>query len=102
MTAKMNPASVALLFATAFAASAHAEYRCDPAPSWVDRRACEAADKGPQALRKYVESMAGIRVYLNISDYINAATVQAWDEQSRQRAAEEDAEALKVARSETR
>lgn len=101
MTAKMTRVSVAILFATAFAASAQAEYRCDQAPSFVDQRACEAADKGPDALRRYVESMASIRVNLNINDYVNAATVKAWDERS-ELAARQDEETLKVASSETR
>ena len=45
----------ALLFAGAFAAGAHAEYRCDPAPSSIDQRACNAAQQGPDSLRRFVE-----------------------------------------------
>lgn len=101
MTTKMTRVSVAILFATACAASAQAGYRCDPSPSFVDRRACEAADKGPDSLRQYVQSMASIRVNLNINDYVNAATVKAWDERSEPAARQEEG-TLKVARRETR
>ena len=102
MTAKMTRVSVAVLFATAFTAAAHAEYRCDAAPSFMDQRACEAAEKSPDALRQYIQSMDRIRVNLEFSDYVNAATVRAWEEQSRQLAEQKEAAAVKVARSESR
>jgi hypothetical protein len=102
MNAKLPRVSVALLFATAFSAAAHAEYRCDPAPSWMDQRACEAADKSPETLRRFVQRMDYNRVNLKFSDYVSAATVRAWEEQNRQIAALSDPEALKVARSGSR
>ena len=102
MTRNTIRVSVALLCTTAFAAAAHAEYRCDPAPSFIDQRACEAADKSPDALRRYVQRMDYNRVNLKFSDYVNAATARSWEEQNRQTAAQKDLEALKVASRETR
>ncbi len=101
MNVTMIRVSAAALFATAFSATAYAEYRCDPAPSWVDQRACEAATQGPDALRQYVESMNSIRVNLKMNDYVRPETVKAWEERS-QLAARKEAEALQVARTEKR
>jgi hypothetical protein len=67
----------------------------------MDKRACEAAEKSPDALRRYVQSMDRIRVNLEFSDYVNAATAKAWEERS-QLAAQKEAEAVKVARNEKR
>jgi len=102
MNVTMIRVSAAVLFATVFSATAHAEYRCDPAPGWVDQRACEAATQGsPDALRQYVESMNSIRVNLKMTDYVRPETVKAWEERS-QLAARKEAEALQVARTEKR
>ena len=54
MNAKITRLSVGVVLATGLAAAAHAEYRCTPAPTSVDRRACEAADQSPEALRRFV------------------------------------------------
>lgn len=102
MTATMTRVSVAVLFATTFTAAAHAEYRCAPAPSWMDQRACEAAEKSPVALRRFVQRMDYNRVNLKFSEYVSDATVRTWEEQSRQTAAQKDPETLKIARSNTR
>ena len=55
MNATITRFTFVLLSAGAFAAGAHAEYRCDPAPTPVDQRACDAAKQGPDALRRFVE-----------------------------------------------
>ena len=74
----------ALLFAGAFAAGAHAEYRCDPAPTSIDRGACEAAAQGPDALRRFVERSKMSNLYF--WDYVDAKTAQTWDAKSGQAA----------------
>ena len=56
MNAKITRLSVGLVLATGVAA-AHAEYRCAPAPTSIDRGACEAAKQGPDALRRYRRTM---------------------------------------------
>ncbi len=91
MTASTARISAALVLATAFTAGAHAEYRCDPAPSWMDRSACEAADKSPADLRRFVQRMDWNRVNLQFSDYVDIRTAQKWDAQTRQRSAQKDA-----------
>lgn len=98
MTTTLSRASVAIIVATAFTA-AHAEYRCDPAPNWVDRAACQAAREGPHELRRFVEAMNSIRISIRFEDYVNLATAQSWEQRL---AAQKEAEALKVARKETR
>jgi hypothetical protein len=99
MIATITRISAACLVAAAFTASAKAEYRCDPAPGPLDRAACEAAAQGPEALRKYVESMNAIRVNLQFSDYVDLKTAQHWDAQSRQLAEQRKDDTQKVASS---
>ena len=74
MTAKTTRLTTALFVAAAFTASANAEYRCDPAPSWMDRAACEAADKSPDALRQFVQRMDRNRINLEFADYVDLKT----------------------------
>jgi len=57
---------------------AHAEYRCDPPPTSIDRRACEAAAESPAALRQYIQRVQGIR-NLQFDDYVNKESVLAWE-----------------------
>lgn len=57
---------------------AHAEYRCDPPPTSIDRRACEAAAESPAALRQYIRRVQGIR-NLQFDDYVTKETVLAWE-----------------------
>jgi hypothetical protein len=104
MTATIARSFAALVVAAAFTAGAHAEYRCDPAPSWMDRSACEAADKSPADLRRFVQRMDWNRVNLQFSDYVNEKTAQKWDAQSRQRSAQKDSfeDTQKVASNERR
>jgi hypothetical protein len=76
--------SAALVTALLVATSAQAEYRCDAPPTRLDRRACEAAKEGPEALRHFIERVRSIeRLYF--PDYVNEATELAW-EQARERA----------------
>jgi hypothetical protein len=88
MTATIARSSAVFVVAAAFSAGALAEYRCDPAPSWVDRTACEAADKSASDLRRFVQRMEWHRVNLQFWNYVNDKTAQKWDEQSRQRSAQ--------------
>ncbi|HQR78054.1 MAG TPA: hypothetical protein PLR35_16650 [Burkholderiaceae bacterium] len=91
MTAKTVRITTALAVAAAFTAGANAEYRCDPAPSPADRAACEAAAQGPDALRRYVESMNAIRVNLQFADYVDLKTAQRWQAEERQLTAQKEA-----------
>jgi hypothetical protein len=99
MIATTSRISAALLVAAAFTASANAEYRCDPAPTAIDRAACQAAAKSPEALRRYVELMNFLRLNLQFSDYVDAKTAQRWDTQRGQMAEQKNAieDAQKVA-----
>lgn len=83
MTTKTTCLTTAAFVAGAFAASANAEYRCDPAPSWMDRVACEAADKSPDALRQFAQRMDRNRVNLAFADYVDLKTVQRWQAEVR-------------------
>jgi hypothetical protein len=76
--------SAGLVLAAACAASAQAEYRCDPAPSWVDRAACKAADQGPNELRRFVEAMDSIRINIRFEDYVSPQLASRWDSQRAQ------------------
>ena len=71
--------SAGFVFAAAFAASANAEYRCDPPPSVYDRLACEAAQQGPAALRRFVERWTSKMSNLYFADYVDDKTVQSWE-----------------------
>ena len=64
------------------AASAHAQYRCDTPATSVDRRACEAAKESPQALRQFIQRMQPVQS-LQFSDYVNEATLSAWEARER-------------------
>lgn len=83
--------SSTVVLGIAFAATAHAEYRCDPAPTWIDRRACEAAEESPQALRQYVQRMRWF-TNLQFSDYVNENTAQGWEAKKREMAAQKSSE----------
>ncbi len=82
MNATITRFTSVLMFAGAFAAGAHAEYRCDPAPTSIDRGACEAAAQGPDALRRFVERWSSKMSNLYFWDYVDAKTAQAWDAKS--------------------
>ena len=78
MNAKTLRLSVSFLSLLA-ASSVYAEYRCNPAPTAIDRRACEAAKQGPDALRQYVQRVRPIQS-LDMNDYVNEATLLAWEQ----------------------
>lgn len=101
MKALLPRSSVIFVLVAAFASSAQAEYRCDPAPSWVDRAACKAASEGARELRRFVEAMNTIRINIRFDDYVNLATAQSW-EQRRMAARTEQEEATKLASAEKR
>jgi len=84
MNATITRFTYVLLSAGAFAAGAHAEYRCDPAPTPVDQRACDAAKQGPDALRRFVERWDSKMSNLYFADYVDATTAQTWDATSSQ------------------
>jgi hypothetical protein len=104
MNASPSRISAAIALAVACSASAHAEYRCDPAPTVFDRQACAAAAQSPEALRRFIESMDSIRVNLQFSDYVDERTVQRWESQQRALAEQKDSSesAQKVAANTTR
>jgi len=79
MNAKISCLSAALLFTGAFAAGANAEYRCAPAPSAIDQRACDAAKQGPDSLRRFVQRWDIKMSNLYFPDYVDARTAQSWD-----------------------
>lgn len=91
-----------LLAAAAFTAGAHAEYRCDPAPTWVDRAACKAAEEGPDALRRFVQGMGWIRINIEFADYVDQRTAQNWETKRQMAERNEPVDAQKVASSEKR
>lgn len=75
---RLSTILIALLATT----GAHAGYRCDPAPTApnaIDRRACEAAKQGPDALRQLVQRLRPIQL-LDMNDYVNEATLLAWEQ----------------------
>lgn len=104
MTATIARSFAVLVVAAAFTAGAQAEYRCDPAPTWMDRSACEAADKSPTDLRRFIQRMEWNRTNLKFSHYVDPKTQQKWDAQSPQRSAQRDSleQAQKVASNERR
>lgn len=63
----------------ALAAGASAEYRCDSPQTVNDRMACAAAQKGPDALRRYVQSWPQQMSNLQFSDYVDERTLQNWN-----------------------
>lgn len=91
MNATLSRISSALIVSLAFAASAHAEYRCDPPPTWIDQRACKAAEESPQALRQFVQRMRWF-TNLQFADYVNDNTAQAWESKKREQAAQQETE----------
>ena len=101
MKANATRAFAALLLASA-AAGASAEYRCNPAPSSIDQRACEAARQGPDALRHFIQRMRVIES-LDFYDYVNDATLLAWEgKKARERSDAKEESSVPVASKETR
>ena len=77
MNAKITRLSIGLVLATGVATAVHAEYRCAPAPTSIDRGVCEAADQSPEALRRQVHRMDHKMSNLQVSDYVDAKTERA-------------------------
>lgn len=97
MTATTNRISAALILAAAFTASANAEYRCASAPIGLDKRACAAAEEGPDVLRRFVHQWDRQMANLRFSDYVDANTERAWEARAKL-AAQQNIEArVKVA-----
>ena len=69
--------STGLAIAAAFTAAAHAEYRCNPPQSWVDREACKAAAKSSDELRRFVQLMNSMRINIRFLDYVEDDTASA-------------------------
>lgn len=78
MSTKMIRIALTAFAVAGVSAAAQAEYRCDPAPAWADRAACEAAAQGPTELRRTVQAMNTLRLNLRFEDYVNEATAQKW------------------------
>jgi len=83
MNVTISRICIAAFFAMSFGISANAEYRCTPAQSPLDQRACAAAEQGPDALRRFVERWDSKMSNLYFSDYVDAKTAQSWDAKGR-------------------
>jgi hypothetical protein len=89
--------SAITLFAALVSSSASAQYRCDEPPTDLDRRACQAAQQGPEALRRFIQRVRMVES-LHFDDYVNKATLIAWEEKAaREQAAEQAAKSASVA-----
>jgi hypothetical protein len=80
-------ASLALL------SSANARDLCSEPPHPIDQRACDAAEQGPEALRRFIDRMRPIRE-LYFYDYVNQARLVAWDERDNRNRALAEADRL--------
>lgn len=69
----------ALLASFAFVGTAHAAYLCEDPPSPIDKRACEAAEQGPDVLRRFIDRIKPVH-NLYFYDYVNEARLVAWQE----------------------
>ena len=99
MNAKITRISAGIFFA-AVAAAANADYRCDAPQTINDRQACEAAQKGPDALRRFVNRWDQQMANLLFADYVNSATEQRWEKMARTQ--KETTDAPKLASNERR
>ena len=78
---KIHHLRLSTLCALLLAGTAQAKYLCAEPQTPVDRRACEAAREGPDALRHFVQRMNWLNHNLVYGDYVNEATQLAWDQQ---------------------
>jgi hypothetical protein len=76
-----------LAAASAVAGSVNAEYRCNSQAMPADKGACAAAQKGPDALRQYVQRMRAVQP-LDFFEYVNKETLIAWEEKEQRERAE--------------
>ena len=65
---------------------ARAEFKCNAPGTAIDRKACEKAKEGPDALRQYIQRVRGIDS-LQFSDYVSEAQARAWLQAEADRAA---------------
>lgn len=65
--------------APAFGGPTDSQNRCDAPRSPADRRACEAAREGPQALRRFIWRTQGI-YGLHFGDYMTAEDIDRYHE----------------------
>lgn len=70
-------AAAALTAATLLLGNAWAGNRCETPRSPLDRRACAAAQQGPQALRHFIWRMRVVES-LDFDDYVDDTTRRAW------------------------
>ena len=79
MNAKVFRLTAAAVFGAVLttAAVAHTNYKCNDPRTPIDRRACEAAKQGPDALRRFIERMRVIES-LDFYDYMTDAQLLAW------------------------
>src|SRR5262245_35467698 len=86
--------NIAAFAAAAFVATgANAEYRCAPPPTRIDRLACEAAQQGPEALSRLIHRMRGVE-NLYFPDYVDKATLIAWEQKEQAEREQARSEAL--------
>lgn len=97
MTTTTTRISAALVLAAAFTASANAEYRCASATIGLDKRACAAAEQGPDALRRFVHQWDRQMASLRFSDYVDANTERAWEAKAKLAVQQNTAASVKVA-----
>jgi hypothetical protein len=102
MTATTTRISAVLVLAAAFSASANAEYRCASDPTGLDKRACAAAEQGPDALRRFVHRWDRQMSNLMFSDYVDANTAKAWEATAQLEKQRSTEVGVKVASSEPR
>jgi hypothetical protein len=86
MTSIVTRAAIGMVLIAGVAATAQAEYRCNPPATHRDRRACEAAQEGPQALRRYLLQMSWHGHSMQMQDYVSPALAQRWEELARDEA----------------
>ena len=103
MNRTLTRISSSVVLGIACMTTAHAEYRCDPSPTWIDQRACKAAEESPQALRQFVQRMRWF-TNLQFSDYVNETTAQEWEAKKRDVATQRisDDSSITIASSEPR
>ena len=101
MASIVTRSALGILLVAGITATAQAEYRCDPAPTFRDRRACEAAQEGPQALRRYLLQMSWHGHSMQMQDYVSPAIAERWEALARDEARKQRDGANQTARAET-
>jgi len=98
MTSIVTRAAIGMVLIAGVAATAQAEYRCNPPATHRDRRACEAALEGPQALRRYLLQMSWHGDSMRMEDYVNQAVAERWQELARDEARKQRESSRQTAR----